>query len=67
MKAIKMPTLIIQGTEDFQIPVEMGTKLYTAAPEPKQLLTIAGGGHDNHLSETNLTVVQTFIQKASQR
>jgi uncharacterized protein len=66
MKAIKMPTLIIQGTEDFQIPMEMGTKLYTAAPEPKQLLTIVGGGHDNHLSETNLTTVQTFIQKATQ-
>jgi uncharacterized protein len=67
MKVIKMPTLIIQGTEDFQIPVEMGTKLYTAAPEPKQLLTIVGGGHDNHLSESNLTVVQTFIQKVGQQ
>jgi hypothetical protein len=31
------------------------------------LMTIAGGGHDNHLSETNLAVIQTFIQKASQK
>ena len=61
MKAIKMPVLIIQGTEDFQIPVEMGTKLYAAAPEPKQLMTIDGGGHDNHMAEPNLQKVQQFI------
>lgn len=65
MNAIKLPTLIIQGTDDFQIPVEMGTKLYAAAKAPKQLLTIAGGGHDNHLSEPNLKVVQTFIQRVN--
>ena len=61
IKAIKMPVMIIQGTEDFQIPVEMGAKLYAAAPEPKQLITIAGGGHDNHMAEIHLQKVQTFI------
>ncbi len=67
MNAIKLPTLIIQGTEDFQIPVAMGTRLYHAAPDPKQLLTIVGGGHDNHMSEQDLTVVQRFIQTFGQR
>ncbi len=61
INTIKMPVMIIQGTEDFQIPVEMGTKLYAAAPEPKRLLTIAGGGHDNHMSEIHLQKIQQFI------
>lgn len=61
IKTVKMPTLIIQGTDDFQIPVEMGTKLYDAVPGPKELLTIVGGGHDNHLSEPDLQRVQAFM------
>ena len=51
MKSIKMPVLVITGTEDIQIPVEMGERLYAAAPEFKQLVIIPGGGHDNHMSE----------------
>jgi uncharacterized protein len=61
IKTVKMPTLIIQGTDDFQIPVEMGTNLYNAVPGPKELLTIVGGGHDNHLSEPDLQRVQAFM------
>jgi uncharacterized protein len=61
MKTMKMPVLIIQGTDDFQIPVEMGTKLHEAAPGQKQLLTIVGGGHDNHLPEQHLQRVQAFV------
>ena len=61
IKAIKMPVMIIQGTEDLQIPVEMGAKLYAVAPEPKQIMTIAGGGHDNHMAEIYLQQVQKFI------
>lgn len=61
IRTIKMPVMVIQGTDDFQIPVEMGTKLYAAAPEPKQLMTIVGGGHDNHMAEPHLQHVQKFI------
>ena len=61
IKTIKMPVIIIQGTEDFQILIEMGAKLYAAALEPKQLITIEGGGHDNHMAEIHLQKVQTFI------
>jgi pimeloyl-ACP methyl ester carboxylesterase len=46
MKSIKMPVLIMTGTEDVQIPVEMGERLYAAAPGFKQLIIIQGGGHD---------------------
>ena len=62
MKSIKMPVLIITGTEDIQIPVEMGERLYAAASEPKQLMIIPGGGHDNHLSEQYKQRVKQFIK-----
>lgn len=61
MKSVKMPVLIIQGTSDIQIPIEMGQSLYAAASNPKQLLIISGGGHDNHLSEKDRQTVKKFI------
>jgi pimeloyl-ACP methyl ester carboxylesterase len=66
MKSIKMPVLIMTGTEDVQIPVEMGERLYAAAPGFKQLIIIQGGGHDNHLSEPYKQRVKHFIDQATQ-
>jgi len=65
MKSIKMPVLIMTGTEDIQIPVEMGERLYAAAPGSKQLIIIQGGGHDNHLSEPYKQRVKQFIDQAT--
>jgi uncharacterized protein len=66
MKSIKMPVLIITGTEDIQIPVKMGERLYEAASEFKQLMIIQGGGHDNHLSKPYRQQVKQFIEQAMQ-
>lgn len=44
---LKIPLLIIHGTWDQKVPVEMGKQLYAAAPQPKQLLLIEGGEHNN--------------------
>jgi len=44
---LKMPLLLIHGTWDPRIPVSMADALYAAAPQPKQLLKIAGGEHSN--------------------
>jgi len=44
---IKAPLIVVQGTEDFIIPYSHGVKLYEAAPEPKSLITIEGGGHND--------------------
>ncbi len=44
---LKIPVLFIHGSWDQKVPVEMATELYAAAPEPKQLLLIAGGEHNN--------------------
>ena len=63
MKSIKMPVLVITGTEDIQIPVEMGERLYAAAPEFKQLIIIQGRGHDNHMPEQYKQRVKQFIEQ----
>lgn len=64
IKTIRMSTLIISGTEDLQIPVEMGKRLYEVSPEFKQLILIPGGGHDNHLSKQYRQKVKQFIEQA---
>lgn len=44
---LKIPLLIIHGTWDKIVPVRMANELYAAAPQPKQLKLIEGGGHGN--------------------
>jgi fermentation-respiration switch protein FrsA (DUF1100 family) len=44
---LKLPILFIHGTWDKKIPVEMAKQLYAAAPQPKSLLLIEGGEHNN--------------------
>lgn len=65
MKSIEMPVLIITGTKDIQIPVEMGKNLYKAASGLKKLIIVEGGGHDNHLSEKHQKELQTFINSVN--
>ncbi|WP_293125386.1 alpha/beta fold hydrolase [Microcoleus sp. bin38.metabat.b11b12b14.051] len=65
MKSIELPVIIITGTEDIQIPVQMGERLYEAAAVKfKQLIIIQGGGHDNHLSKPYRQQVKQFLEKA---
>lgn len=44
---LKIPTLFIHGTWDKLVPYEMSQQLYDAAPQPKTLQLIQGGGHGN--------------------
>lgn len=44
---LKIPVLFIHGSWDKKVPVEMGRQLYAAAAEPKKLLLIEGGEHNN--------------------
>lgn len=45
--ALKIPVLFIHGTWDKKVPVGMAKQLYAAAPEPKRLVLIDGGEHNN--------------------
>ncbi len=47
MPQMKLPVLIIHGTWDPKVPVEMAKQLYAAAPKPSTLLLINGGEHNN--------------------
>jgi fermentation-respiration switch protein FrsA (DUF1100 family) len=59
---INLPVLIVTGTNDIQIPVSMGERLYAAALGPKkQLIIIPGGSHDNHLSAAHRQAMQQFL------
>jgi fermentation-respiration switch protein FrsA (DUF1100 family) len=44
---VQSPVLVVHGTQDDLVPVEMGRRLYEAAPEPKRWAAVEGGGHDD--------------------
>ncbi|WP_428645867.1 alpha/beta hydrolase [Roseibium sp.] len=44
---VKVPVLIVHGTEDSLISVEQGRKLFKLANEPKDILVIDGAGHSD--------------------
>lgn len=45
---LKIPVLLIHGTWDNKVPVEMGRRLFEAAQQPKTLVLIEGGEHSNN-------------------
>lgn len=65
IKSLQTPILILHGTGDRTIPLFMAKKLYSAAPEPKQLEIFHQAGHNN-LPELNqqkyLLILRQFIQ-----
>jgi fermentation-respiration switch protein FrsA (DUF1100 family) len=44
---LKIPVLFIHGTWDKRVPFQMSQQLFAAAPQPKTLLLIEGGEHNN--------------------
>jgi fermentation-respiration switch protein FrsA (DUF1100 family) len=44
---IKVPLLILHGTDDAVIPFSFGQKLFALANEPKRFVRLDGGGHSN--------------------
>jgi alpha-beta hydrolase superfamily lysophospholipase len=41
------PLLVVHGTADRLIPIDLGRKLYDAAQEPKRFVQVDGGSHHN--------------------
>jgi uncharacterized protein len=44
-KLPRIPVIVVHGTADTLVPYSEGVKLYEALPPPKELWTIANGGH----------------------
>lgn len=47
LPGLKIPLLLIHGSWDKKVPVEMARQLYAAAPQPKTLILIEGGEHSD--------------------
>lgn len=64
--SLKMPVLFIHGTADLTVPAFMSQNLYTAAPEPKQLILVPGAGHNNvaeFAPSIYMPAVQSFVNR----
>ncbi|MCD5992838.1 alpha/beta hydrolase [Pseudomonas sp. CDFA 602] len=46
---IHMPVLIVHGTDDRYVPARFSEELFEAAQEPKKLLLVPGGTHNNSM------------------
>lgn len=46
---VRMPVIVLHGDNDRYVPVGLGRKLYDAAPEPKRLVVVEDGTHNNSL------------------
>lgn len=44
---VGMPVLLVHGTNDQYVPARFSEQLYAAARQPKQLLLVEGGNHNN--------------------
>lgn len=66
MPELKIPLLIIHGTWDKTVPYQMGKQLYDAAPHPKTIELIEGGGHENSCIVGRVEcarIFSTFVSK----
>jgi len=48
-KAVNIPVLVVHGAGDRFIPARFSQALYQAAPDPKKLLLIENGSHNNSM------------------
>ncbi len=57
---VRMPVIVLHGDHDRYVPLELGRKLYEAAPQPKRLVVVEDGTHNNSLSLGEEDVEQAF-------
>jgi uncharacterized protein len=57
---VRMPVAVLHGESDRYVPVELGRKLYEAAPQPKRLIVVEDGTHNNSLRLGEREMRQAF-------
>ncbi|MEE4142096.1 alpha/beta hydrolase [Pseudomonas viridiflava] len=65
---IHMPVLIVHGTDDRYVPARFSEELFEAAREPKNLLLVPGGTHNNSMrlgSKAYSQAIQTLLKTPS--
>lgn len=63
ISGVKAPILILHGTKDTTIPIELGKALFEAAPEPKELAILEGAGHSDIYLFGAFPRIRAFIYK----
>ncbi len=56
---VRVPILFFHGDKDSIVPIELGRKLFEAAPNPKEFVVIPGAGHN----DTYFVGGQDYFQK----
>ena len=57
--AVKVPVMVIHSSHDEVIPVDMGRRVFEAAPEPKDLYIIPGAHHN----DTYLVAGREYVER----
>ncbi|WP_420568186.1 alpha/beta hydrolase [Thalassovita sp.] len=61
---LKLPMMIIHGTEDTLIPIEMGRQIHAAAPsKDKSFLAVKGAGHTDLWRNWTMTRMWRFLAR----
>jgi fermentation-respiration switch protein FrsA (DUF1100 family) len=61
---VKVPLLIMHGSNDRAIPIVFGERLYALAHEPKQFVRFPSGGHENLGNFGAIETARQFINAA---
>jgi fermentation-respiration switch protein FrsA (DUF1100 family) len=56
--------LIVHGEADDVVPVAKG-QLYAIAPDPKEIVTLAGAGHNNHDLYGSFEAISNWLKRLS--
>jgi fermentation-respiration switch protein FrsA (DUF1100 family) len=62
VREVHDPVFVVHGEADDIVPVEMGRRLFRAANEPKEIVTLPGVGHAVH-DETTFAIINLWIDK----
>lgn len=63
LPGVRVPLLIVHGTDDRVIPIAHADALFAVAPEPKRLVRIEGGGHSDLFEHGALDAVDSFVDE----
>ena len=61
---VKVPLLIMHGSNDYAIPIRFGERLFALAHESKQFVRFPGGGHENLGNFGAIETARQFINGA---
>ncbi len=64
--SVRAPILMLHGTADTTVPIDLGRALFEAAPAPRRFVAIEGGGH-SRLQEDDVAGYRQALQDFARR